>query len=89
MLSNQQKRHFKALAQTRKPVVIVGAKGLTQNVLDEADAAIAHHELIKIRINAHDRGSREQMIAAICAALGAELVQRIGHVAVFFRPRPD
>ena len=89
MLSSQQKRHLKAQAHSKKPVAIVGAKGLTQSVLDEIDAAIAHHELIKIRINADDRESRNQMIEAICAALGAELVQRIGHVAVFFRRRQD
>lgn len=89
MLSNPQKRHLKALAHSRKPVVIVGADGLTEAVLTEIERAITHHELLKVRINAADRTEREAMIAQICQILGAEQVQRLGHVATLFRRNPE
>lgn len=84
-LTNPQKRHLKALAHHRKPVVIVGDGGITPAVMHEILLALDHHELIKIRINAEDRETRETMIAEICAAADATLIQRVGHVATLFR----
>ncbi|MEI2784083.1 MAG: ribosome assembly RNA-binding protein YhbY [Candidatus Competibacter sp.] len=84
-LTNPQKRHLKALAHHRKPVVIVGDGGLTPAVMHEILLALDHHELIKIRVNAEDREAREAMIAAICAGSEAALVQRVGHIATLFR----
>ncbi|MDG4560325.1 MAG: ribosome assembly RNA-binding protein YhbY [Candidatus Competibacter sp.] len=85
ILTNPQKRHLKALAHHRKPVVIVGDNGITPMVTHEILLALDHHELIKIRVNAEDRQAREAMIAEICAATDAALIQRIGHIATLFR----
>ena len=38
-----------------KPVVIIGQKGLTENLHHEVDTALGHHELIKLRIPALDK----------------------------------
>ncbi|MCC7221779.1 MAG: ribosome assembly RNA-binding protein YhbY [Candidatus Contendobacter sp.] len=84
-LSNPQKRHLKALAHPRKPVVIIGDHGVTPAVLHEIIQALDRHELLKIRVNAEDRENRDQMISEICATTGAALIQRIGHVATLFR----
>ena len=85
ILTNSQKRHLKALAHHRKPVVIIGDNGITPAVIHEILLALDHHELIKVRVNAEDRQAREAMIAEICAATDAALVQRIGHIATLFR----
>jgi RNA-binding protein len=84
-LNNPQKRHLKALAHPRKPVVIVGDHGVTPTVLHEIVQALDHHELIKVRVNAADREARDLLIAEICATTSAALVQRIGHIATLFR----
>ena len=89
MLKNNQKKHLKALAHNKKPVVIIGNNGLTSTVLEEIDKALIHHELIKIRVNAEDRDQRETMVQRIGTELTAELVQRIGHIATFFRRNPE
>jgi RNA-binding protein len=88
-LNNQQKRYLKSIAHAKKPVVIVGANGLTGSVLDEIDLALDHHELIKVRINAGDRTERQAMVERINQHTGAQLVQRIGHIATLFRPNPE
>jgi RNA-binding protein len=89
MLNNNQKRHLRSLAHSRKPVIIVGDNGLTLAVLSEAGRALTHHELIKIRLNAADREIRAGMIERLCKTLQAELVQRVGHTATLFRRNPE
>ena len=84
-LSNPQKRHLKALAHPRKPVVLIGDHGLTPTVLHEIIQALDHHELIKIRVSAADRETRDQVITEICMTTSAALIQRIGHIATLFR----
>ena len=88
-LTPSQKRHLKALAHHRKPVVIIGNHGVTPGVSQEIDQALNHHELIKIRVNAEDRDARERMIEELCVGSDATLVQRIGHIAVLFRRNAD
>lgn len=68
---------------------MVGDNGLTLAVLREAGRALAHHELIKIRLNAADREIRAGMIEHLCKTLQAELVQRVGHTATLFRRNPE
>ena len=84
-LNNPQKRHLKALAHPRKPVVLIGNHGATPAVLHEIIQALDYHELIKVRVTAADRESRDQLITEICATTGAALIQRVGHIATLFR----
>jgi RNA-binding protein len=84
-LTAKQKRHLRTLSHNRKPVVIIGGGGLTQNVLDEIKSSIEHHELIKVRINASDRSVRKDMIEKIVSEINCELIFAIGHVATFYR----
>ncbi|MCL4410582.1 MAG: YhbY family RNA-binding protein, partial [Gammaproteobacteria bacterium] len=44
-LSNKQKQFLKGLAHPLKPVVLLGANGLTEGVVAEIDSALEHHEL--------------------------------------------
>ena len=69
-----------------KPVVIIGNAGLTENVLTEIDGALAHHELIKVKINAADKTERQAIIDKICEQTAANRVLSIGHIAAFYRP---
>jgi RNA-binding protein len=86
-LSEKQRKHLRTLGHALKPVVMIGAKGLTESVLQELDQSIEHHELMKIRISVGDRDVRDAIIAEVRERSGAELVQRIGNIALLFRPR--
>lgn len=88
-LNEKQKKQLRAIGHTLEPVLLTGGAGLTPGLLAELDSTLAHHELIKVRVRAADRDSRDQMIQALCEAAGAELVQRIGHVALLWRPNPE
>ncbi|MEZ5584836.1 MAG: YhbY family RNA-binding protein [Candidatus Competibacteraceae bacterium] len=89
MLRNQQKRYLRTLAHSKRAVVIIGNKGLTEAVLTETDRALSDHELIKIKINATDRQALTNMLQQLCETLNTELVQRIGHTATLFRHNPE
>jgi len=88
-LSDNQKKHLRGLGHALKPVVSTGNAGLTPAVLEEIRGALAHHELLKVRIRADEREDRDAMIETVCRQTGAELVQRIGHVALLWRPNPE
>lgn len=88
-LSESRKRFLRGLGHKLKPVVSVGSAGITDALLKEFDATIAHHELVKVRVRAGDRESRDAAIAELCRRGDAELVTRIGNVALLYRRNPD
>jgi RNA-binding protein len=88
-LSNAQKRYLRGLAHDLKPVILVGAKGVTASLLAELSLALEQHELIKVKVAAEDRETRDAWIAALIEGADAALIGRIGHVAVLYRPRKD
>ena len=86
-LTEQQKKTLRGLGHTLKPVILVGAGGLSQSLLDEFEHSLEHHELMKVKVSAGDRAQRDAIIAALCQHGGAELVQRVGNVGLLFRRR--
>ncbi|SIN86072.1 RNA-binding protein [Sulfurivirga caldicuralii] len=88
-LTIQQKKALRGLAHHLNPVIQIGAKGVTDALMDELNSTLDHHELIKIRINEGDREERKAIIEAVVNATGAELVQSIGKVFVLFRRNPE
>jgi len=83
-----QKKQLRSKAHALKPIVIVGDKGITYNVLQEIDRALFDHELIKVRINAADKAEKKQLTQTICEHTQAALIQTIGHIIVIYRKRP-
>jgi RNA-binding protein len=68
-----------------KPVVIIGQKGLTENLHHEIDVALDHHELIKLRIPALDKPGKRKLSQLICEQHQAYLVESIGSIIVIYR----
>jgi len=87
-LSKSQIRHLRGLAHSLKPVVMIGQHGLRDSVLEELGIALEHHELIKAKVNVGDRDARDAVIKMVVEQTDAELVQRIGNMAVLFRRNP-
>ncbi len=88
-LTSSQSRFLRGHAHDLKALLQIGAKGLTPAFLAELDAVLEQHELVKVKIGAEDRETRDAMIGEIVEKSGAGLVQRIGHVAVLYRPSKD
>jgi len=89
MFTPAERKALKARAHKLEPVVTIGSKGLTQEVIGEIDRALAAHELIKVRAPGLERDAREVALAAICEQTRAEPVQHIGKVLVLFRRKEN
>ena len=89
VLTPAQNRFLRGMAHDLKALLQIGGKGVTPAFLTELDEVLERHELIKVKIAAEDREAREAMVAELVQASGGALVQRIGHVAVLYRPSKD
>jgi RNA-binding protein len=87
-LSSKRRSALRAQAHKLDPVVIIGDKGLTDEVIAEIDRSLKAHELIKVRAAGADRDSRFLWMETICERLGAEDIQQIGKVLVVYRENP-
>jgi RNA-binding protein len=87
-LSTARRSELRAQAHGLTPVVIIGDKGLTEEVITEVDRSLKAHELIKVRVMGGERGDRGTWMQAICERLGAHGVQLIGKILVIFRENP-
>lgn len=85
-LTPAQRKEKRGEAHHLDPVVLIGADGLTDAVCKEADAALAAHGLIKVRVFSDDRSVREGMLRQLADALNAAPVQHIGKLLVLWRP---
>ena len=88
MLNPAERKALKARAHKLEPVVMIGGKGLTDEVIAEIDRALAAHELVKVRAAGLEREAREQALSAICQKTAAEAVQQVGKIFVIFRKNP-
>lgn len=84
-LSESQKKYLRGLGHALKPLIMIGDAGLSDSLLAEYESTLAHHELIKVRVKAGDRGTRDAIIEELCTAGSAELIQRIGNMALLYR----
>lgn len=80
-----QKRYLRGLAHSLDPIILLGQKGVTANLLNELSLALNHHELVKIKLSGGDREERAAQIEALVESTKGELVQTIGHTATLWR----
>lgn len=87
-LKGSQKKYLRAQAHHLKPVVMIGAKGLTGQLVGSVDAALKDHELIKVKFGEFKEAKKE-ISAQIAKATKGELVGLIGNIAILYRQNPD
>ena len=85
-LSPAQRADLRSQAHALKPVVLVGAEGLTDAVLKEINVHLEAHRLIKIRVFGDEREARVEIYDEICDRLNAAPIQHIGKLLVIWRP---
>lgn len=85
-LTETQKKFLRGLGHQLKPLIMVGDAGLSESLLAEYESTLDHHELIKVRVRVGDREARDEIIRKLCDGSSAQLIQRIGNVALLYRP---
>ncbi|KVD35501.1 RNA-binding protein [Burkholderia ubonensis] len=85
-LSPAERSALRSEAHALKPVVLIGAEGLTDAVLKEIKVHLDAHQLIKIRVFGDERDKRIAIYDEICDRLNAAPIQHIGKLLVIWRP---
>ena len=85
-LSPAERSDLRSQAHALKPVVLVGAEGLTDAVLKEINVHLEAHQLIKVRVFGDEREARVEIYDEICDRLNAAPIQHIGKLLVIWRP---
>lgn len=89
VLTSAQNRFLRGIAHDLKALLQIGGKGVTPAFLAELDEVLERHELVKVKVAAEDREARDALIDEMIQASDSALVQRIGHVAVLYRPAKE
>ena len=87
-LKGSERKHLRGLAHGMKPVVQIGKKGLSPDVVSEIDQALRDHELIKVRFNEF-KEEKSELSAGIERETGCEMVGMIGNIGIFYRENPE
>jgi RNA-binding protein len=87
-LSSAERRALAAQGHRLKAHVIIRADELSDAVLAHVRRAFGERELLKVRISADDREQCLRAAQELAERIPCELVQRVGRVALLYRP-PD
>lgn len=85
-ITAEQRSALRSEAHALKPVVLIGAEGLTDAVLKEITVHLDAHQLIKIRVFGDEREERIAVYEEICDRLNAAPIQHIGKLLVIWKP---
>jgi RNA-binding protein len=88
-LNSRQRAHLRSLAHPLKPILQVGADGVSEPFLASLDEAFNTRELLKVRVLDTSELDVKAAARAIAEARPeVSVVQTIGHVAALYRPHP-
>ena len=82
ILERDKRLELRGAAHHLKPVVLLGARGLTDAVEKEVERALDEHGLIKIHVPSDDREERDEIYTTLADKLNAARIQAIGKMLV-------
>lgn len=82
-----QRKHLRKLAHPLKPVVHIGAAGVSTAVLAALEKALADHELVKVRL--HEPEDKKALAQTLADESGAELCGLVGHTVILYLAHPE
>lgn len=85
-LSAKQRRSLLAESHPLKPLMAVGAEGLSETSVEHLRQCFTGRELIKVRVQADDGPACDALAAEIVQRVPCELVRRVGRVLVLYHP---
>ena len=89
-LKGFQRKYLRGLAHGLKPVVFIGQNGMTDSVIRAINDALKTHELIKVRfVDSKEKEQKERVAALIGEKNNCEVVGKMGHILILFRPHDD
>lgn len=87
-LSPAVQAHLKKLAHPLKPIVQIGAQGVTDGVVAALDQALRDHELVKVKVGQSFEGDKQETAEELARRTEASVCQVMGRVLTLFRAHP-
>ena len=84
-LSKNQLKFLRTRCHDLKPVIRIGQKGLTAEVLNELEIALNFHELVKVKLAGEDKEQRKALINDVCEKSSSIKIQSIGKTVSVYR----
>ena len=84
-LTGRQIRQLRSLAHHLEPVITVGKQGVAPAVVDQANAVLEAHELIKCSALENSGLSAREVAEQLAELTGSEVVQVIGRRFSLYR----
>jgi len=88
-LTGKQKNYLRGLGHHLKPLIQIGKEGLTPEFVENLDAELERHELIKIKVLENAPEDKKSLAALIEEKTGGAVVQIIGKIVLVFRPSKE
>lgn len=89
-LTSKQRAHLRSLAHSLKPVVHIGAEGLSDAAVQSVREAFNTRELLKVKVLEGAPESAWDTADALVARLaGVHVAQTIGRTIVLYRRHPE
>jgi RNA-binding protein len=86
MLTGKQKRHLRALGHKLKALIQIGKKEIEEALIAETNAALDHHELVKVKLLESCLLDKHEASCMLADACGAEVAQILGKTFLLYRP---
>ena len=86
-LSGAAFRHLRALGHALAPVVFVGKEGPTESLVEAVKAALATHELIKVKMQSGAELDRHELAADLAKESDSILAQVLGRTFLLYKRR--
>lgn len=87
-LTGKQRRALRALGHALTPVVQLGKGGISPALVGAVDEALAHHELIKIKVLDTAELDRHDAATQLATETKSEVAQVLGNTILLYRPDP-
>ena len=88
-LTGKQKRYLRALGQKLSAVAVIGKAGLNDAAVANLASLLARHELVKVRLGEAGPAERNELVAQLEQAAGAQCAGQVGRTALLYRPNSD
>ncbi len=89
LLTGKQKSYLRSMAHHLKPVLQVGKNGIGGAFLEQTEAALEAHELIKVSVFEASPLELSEVAQVLTEETDAECVQMIGKLVVLYRPSKE
>lgn len=86
MLTGKQKRHLRGIGHSLKAIIQIGKKEIEEALIKETDAALEHHELVKVKLLESCDLHKSEAAETLAKECQAEVAQILGRTFLLYRP---